>query len=266
MNIPEGTLDQLFMNLGDYNPVTNEAMEKIAIALQAVGIAIVSILFLVELNSYVKKFDSDSGGLTTEVYLHLAIKYLIAYALIMTSSQLVDAIVWFGIQIGQIINSVVEVTGIDDAIPPLSKMKMWERVIAFFFRIFAYIALLFSGWIANILIFLRGIELYIIKAVAPILVAFYVHDELRSITVGFIKYVMAVVLQGALLVLIIGLIPIITSNDYLAFGSLDGNLVENAGTAIVNIIDYVALILKYIVVIILLIGSQRKAKQFMGAM
>lgn len=266
MNIPKETLDQLFMNLGEYNPVTNDAMERIAIALRLVGIAIVSILFLVELNSYVKKFDSDSGGLTSEVYLHLAIKYLMAYALIMTSNYLVDGIVWFGIKIGQIINSIVEVVGVDDAIPPLKKMKMFERIFAFMFRIFAYLALILSGWIGTILIFLRGLELYIIKAFAPILLAFFVHDDLRSITIGFVKYVMAVVLQGALLVLIIGLIPIITANDFLGMGALDGNLLEKAGTAISNIIEYFTLILKYIVVIVLLIGSQRKAKQFMGAM
>lgn len=266
MKIPQGTLNQLFQSLGEYNPVTNAAMEKIAVVLQPVAFVILGILFLLEITSHAKKFDTDQGGLTTEVYLNLAMKYVIAYAFVMSSSLIVDAIVWIGIQVGQWINSVVEITGIEDAIPALSKMKVWERVITFIFRIFAYLALILSGWVANILIFLRGIELYIIKAVAPIVVVFFVHDELRSIAVGFLKYVMAVVLQGALLILIMGLVPILTSNDYLSFSSMDGNLLENAGVAIKNIIIYVELIVKYIVVIVLLIGSQRKAKQFMGAM
>lgn len=266
MDISKGTLDQLFQTLSKYNPVTNTAMEKIATVLQPVGLAILSILFLLELLNYSKKFDSEEGGMTANIYLTIGLKYFIAMVLIMTSSMIVDGIVWIGIQTGQWINSIVAITGKDDVIPPLAKMKMWERIFPFFFRIFAYLAMIISGWLANIIIFLRGLELYIIKAIAPILVAFFVHDELRSITIGFFKYIMAVVLQGALLVLILGLIPILTANDFSAFTPLDGSLLENAGAALKNIFDYVVIIAKYVVVMILIIGSQRKAKQFMGAM
>lgn len=265
MGISETTLNQLFQPLAEYNPTTNAAMEKIADVLQPVGLAILAILYLVELTNYSKKFDSEEGGLTFNVHMSIAMKYVIGMFFIMTSSMIVDGIVWIGIQASQWINSIIEITGVENGIPPLAKLKAWQRPLAFMFRTFAYIALLISGWVGNILIFLRGLELYIIKAIAPIIVAFYVNDELRSIAVGFFKYLMAVVLQGALLVLILGLVPIITTNDYLSFNSLDGNALENAGAAILNVVDYVILIAKYVVVIFLLIGSQRKAKQFMGA-
>lgn len=266
MNIPKGTLNQLFKTLSSYNPVTNQAMEKIASVLQPVGIAILAILFLLELQNYSKKFDSEEGGMTAEIYLSISIKYVTAYFLIMTSSMIVDGIVWFSIQIGKWINSVVVVTGTNDVIKPLAKMKMWERPIPFLFRILTYVAMALSSWIAKIIIFLRAIDLYIIKAVAPIMVAFFVHDELRSITVNFLKYVMAVAFQGALLILILGLIPILTANDFTSFSSLNGSAWQNTGAVIKNVIEYVGLIGKYVVIIMLLIGSQRKAKQLMGAM
>lgn len=266
MHIPKGTLNQLFKSLSSYNPVTNQAMEKIATVLQPVGIAILAILFLLELQNYSRKFDSEEGGLTANVYLSIAMKYLVAYFLIMTSSKIVDGVVWFGIQIAKWINSVVVVTGTNDVIKPLAKMKMWERPIPFLFRILTYVSMAFASWTAKIIIFLRAIDLYIIKAVAPIMVAFFVHDELRSITINFLKYVMAVVFQGAILLLILGLIPILTANDFSSFNSLDGSVWQNAGTIIKNVIEYVGLICKYVVIIILLIGSQRKAKQLMGAM
>lgn len=75
---------------------------------------------------------------------------------------------------------------------------------------------------------------------------------------------MAVVFQGAILLLILGLIPIFTANDFSSFNSLDGSVWQNAGAIIKNVIEYVGLICKYVVIIILLIGSQRKAKQLMG--
>ncbi|WP_447382756.1 type IV secretion system protein [Enterococcus faecalis] len=136
----------------------------------------------------------------------------------------------------------------------------------FFFQIFAYIALVLSSIIANILIFLRGIQLYMIKALAPLFVAFFVHDELRSIAMGYMKQIMAYALQGVLLVLLLGLIPILTANDYLSFESLEGGILAGAGAIIINVMTYFNLILKYVAVIILLVGSQGFAKRLVGAM
>ncbi|WP_185939699.1 type IV secretion system protein, partial [Enterococcus faecalis] len=133
-------------------------------------------------------------------------------------------------------------------------------------QIFAYIALVLSSIIANILIFLRGIQLYMIKALAPLFVAFFVHDELRSIAMGYMKQIMAYALQGVLLVLLLGLIPILTANDYLSFESLEGGILAGAGAIIINVMTYFNLILKYVAVIILLVGSQGFAKRLVGAM
>ena len=108
--------------------------------------------------------------------------------------------------------------------------------------------------------------MYMIKALAPLFVAFFVHDELRSIAMGYMKQIMAYALQGALLVLLMGLIPILTANDYLSFASFDGGIWANASGFVLNIMTYCALILKYVAVIILLVGSQGFAKRLVGAM
>lgn len=266
MNVPKSTLDQLFQSLGEYNPTTNEIMEKIAKVLIPLGIAILGILFMVELSNTTKKFKTEEDRLGVEVLADLAMKYIVAFILIMMSGYIVDGIVWFGIQIAKWINSIVTIAGTSDAIPQMGKVSWWAKPIVFLFQIFAYIALWLSGVIANILIFLRGIQLYIVKAMAPILIAFFVNDELRSIAVGYIKQIMALVLQGALLVLIIGLIPILTANDYLSFASFEGGVWSSAGALVINIMIYISLILKYVAIIIILIGSQGMAKRFMGAM
>lgn len=266
MNVSNSTLEQLFKPMGEYNPTTNDVMEKIAKALIPVGIALLGILFMIEISSTMKKFKMEDGGLGVEVWADLAMKYFVAFVLIMTSGYIVDGMVWFGIQIAKWINSILSIAGMSDAIPQMSKVSWWAKPIVFLFEVFAYIAVFLSGEIAKILIFLRGVQLYIVKAMAPILIAFFVNEELRSIAVGYLKQIMALVLQGALLVLIIGLIPVLTANDYLSFGSFDGGIWQNAGTLIVNVMTYIALILKYIAIIILLIGSQGMAKRFVGAM
>ncbi len=266
MRNPKGTTDQLFKSLAEYNPTTNEAMSKIAKVLVPLGIAILGILFMIELANTQKKFQSEDGGLTIEILTNIALKYVIAYVCIMSSGYIIDGIVWFTIQAAKWINSIVTATGTSEAIPQMEKVSWWAKPIVFFFQIFAYIALVLSSIIANILIFLRGIQLYMIKALAPLFVAFFVYDELRSIAMGYMKQIMAYALQGVLLVLLLGLIPILTANDYLSFESLEGGILAGAGAIIINVMTYFNLILKYVAVIILLVGSQGFAKRLVGAM
>lgn len=265
MNISDETLDQLFKSLKEYNPTTNAAMEKIAIVMQVFGMVIVSILFLIELQDTSKKFNRDDGGMTTEVFLNIAAKYLIAWACIMMSSQLIDGILWFFIQMSKWIHSLLPVGLEEDVIPGMVKANIFQRSLLFLFQTLAYIAIAIASFTTKILIFLRGIQLYILKALAPVLIAFFVSEEMKQTAMGWLKQVLAYALQGALLILIIGLIPIITKNDFLST-SLSGPIWENAGKVVMNIITYFTLILKYIVIIFLLIGSQNLAKRLIGAM
>ncbi|EOV2449578.1 type III secretion system protein PrgH [Enterococcus faecalis] len=266
MNIPKGTTDQLFKSLAEYNPATNEAMSKIAKVLVPLGIAILGILFMIELSNTQKKFQSEDGGLTIELLTNIALKYVIAYVCIMGSGYIIDGIVWFTIQAAKWINSIVTATGTSEAIPQVGKVSWCAKPIVGLFEVFAYLALWLSSVITKILIFLRGVQLYMIKALAPLFVSFFVHDELRSIAMGYMKQIMAYALQGALLVLLMGLIPILTANDYLSFASFDGGIWANASAFVLNIMTYCALILKYVAVIILLVGSQGFAKRLVGAM
>lgn len=266
MNIPKSVLDQLFQTLSEYNPATNLVMDNISKVMQPLGVFIVGVLFLIELSNYSKQFDKEDGGITIHTLANIGMKYLIAALLIMSSGLIIDAIMWFGIQMGKWINSAITESGTSDVIPSIGKAKWWQKPLLFLFEFGAYFCLGLSSFITTVLIFLRSIQLYIVKAIAPILIAFFVSEEFKPIAVGFLKHVMALVLQGALLVLIIGLIPILTANDYLSFVTGDGGFLSGAGAVIINIFDYVTLIVKYVVIIIVLVGSQGMAKRFVGAM
>ncbi|HBI2075881.1 TPA: type IV secretion system protein [Enterococcus faecalis] len=265
MNISDETLNQLFKSLKEYNPTTNAVMEKIAIAMQLFGMVIVLLLFLVELQDTSRKFNRDDGGMTIEVLLNIAAKYLVAWVCIMMSSQLVDGIVWFFIQMSKWIHSLLPLGTQEDIIPGIAKANWFQKGLLFMFQILAYIAIALASLVTKVLIFLRGMQLYILKALAPVLIAFFVSEEMKQTAMGWLKQVLAYALQGALLILILGLIPTITKNDFLAT-ALNGPIWEHAGKVVMNIITYFTLILKYIAILVLLIGSQNLAKRLIGAM
>lgn len=104
-----------------------------------------------------------------------------------------------------------------------------------------------------------------IKALAP-LFCLFVNDELRTIAMGYLKTIFAYALQGTILLLLLGLLPVLTVNDFLELGSFEGGIWATAGTLIINVMSYIALILKYIAIILLFIGSQGLAKRLVGAM
>ncbi|EGO2614905.1 type III secretion system protein PrgH [Enterococcus faecalis] len=266
MQVGEGTTDQLFKTLAEYNPTTNAVMEKIAKALIPLGLALLSILFLIELSNMQKKFPTENGGLSIEVLTDLAMKYVIAYILVMSSGYLIDAIVWFTIQGAKWVNSVLAPQAVGGAIPKMGKVSFWAKPLVGLFYAIAYFSLWLSEVVAKILIFLRGIQLYILKALAPILIAFFVHDELRSIAIGFVKQVMAYALQGILLVLLLGLIPTIAANDFLSLSKFEGGIWQGAGALVQNIMTFVAVAFKYGIITFLLVGSQGLAKRLIGAM
>jgi len=266
MTPTDETIKQLTDTLAQYNPVTNATMEKIAKAMIPLAMGIIGILFMIELLNMSKQFDREDGGMTTEVFMNIAMKYVIAFFLVSCSGQLIDAIMWIGIQMTKWINSIVAHTATDGSIPSLSDAPWYQKPLLAFAEMFAYLALGASTMIVKILVFLRMMQLYIVKAIAPILIAFFTSTELRSIAIGFFKHVMTFVLQGALLMLIIGLIPVITSNDYLSFGTFTDGAFKNAGTVMHNFMIYMSLIFKYVTIIFLLIGSQNLAKRFIGGM
>ena len=81
-------------------------------------------------------------------------------------------------------------------------------------------------------------------------------DEWRPVATGFIKKFMAVALQGCLIILILKLYPALMANDMFSIAA-SGNWLKNLSTMFVSL-------LKSGVFILVLIGSQRKAKEWMG--
>ena len=115
-----------------------------------------------------------------------------------------------------------------------------------------------AGKVANIvlgiIVFLRYLDLYQLKALAPLLVSFFMMDSLRSITINFLKYFAASAFIGVILIVVSVVYDSIVATDLLKVTTADSG---TWGTAFASIA-------KAVIYIFVMVGTGRKAKQLLG--
>ena len=242
---------ELTSSLSSYSFDTNQAVTMMANAVRPIGYILLGLFFWFEMASWSQMVKSRGGALTQKIWLEALMKYLFAFIMISASSQICDAIL-------ELLNIVVKViahvtptikTTIDSNI---SGGKGWfeKQIIGFV----GFIVGKVSNIILGIIVFLRYLDLYMLKALAPLLVAFFMMDSLRSVTINFLKYFAASALIGVILIIVSVVYDSIVAADILKVttGSSD-----SWGTAFASIA-------KGVIYIIVMIGSGRKAKQLLG--
>jgi len=242
---------ELTSSLSSYSSATNQAVNMMADAVRPIGYILLGLFFWFEMASWSQMVKSRGGALTQKIWLEALMKYLFALIMISASSQICDAIL-------ELLNIVVKViahvaptvkTTIDSNI---SGGKGWfeKQIIEFV----GFVVGKVSNVILGIIIFLRYLDLYMLKAIAPLLVAFFMMDSLRSVTINFLKYFAASALIGVILIIVSVVYDSIVATDLLKVttGSSD-----SWGTAFASIA-------KGVIYIFVMVGSGRKAKQLLG--
>lgn len=242
---------ELTSSLSSYSSATNQAVNMMADAVRPIGYILLGLFFWFEMASWSQMVKSRGGALTQKIWLEALMKYLFAFIMLSASSQICDAIL-------ELLNIVVKViayvtptikTTIDSNI---SGGKGWfeKQIIGFVGFIVGNV----SNIILGIIVFLRYLDLYMLKAMAPLLVAFFMMDSLRSVTINFLKYFAASALIGVILIIVSVVYDSIVAADILKVttGSSD-----SWGTAFASIA-------KGVIYIFVMVGSSRKAKQLLG--
>lgn len=242
---------ELTSSLSSYSSATNQAVNMMADAVRPIGYILLGLFFWFEMASWSQMVKSRGGALTQKIWLEALMKYLFAFIMLSASSQICDAIL-------ELLNIVVKViahvtptikTTIDSNI---SGGKGWfeKQIIGFV----GFIVGKVSNIILGIIVFLRYLDLYMLKAIAPLLVAFFMMDSLRSVTINFLKYFAASAFIGVILIIVSVVYDSIVAADILKVttGSSD-----SWGTAFASIV-------KGVIYIFVMIGSGRKAKQLLG--
>lgn len=249
--IDTNIINQLTSSLSKYNPTLNTQIMAINQSLLAVGYILLSFFFMLEMLSFYQHLRLSGGGITVRTWLEVGIKYLFAFVLITYSSQIFDAILW-------LTNATIHLVA-------TNKNITYEFVEPTKGNIIVKTVIRMVGWgtefitkvTVNILIMLRFVEMYLLKAIAPVIVAFFMSDVFRGIAKNVIMTFASVALQGLVLIVLCAIYPLVVQDDLFK--------VSSSG-ALANFVASFASIAKGIVFIFLLIGSSRKARSLLNVM
>lgn len=243
-------VSELTESLGNYNKTVNSSIGAINKSLMAIGYILVSILFLIEMLSWYRFIRNQGGEMTWKLFLEAAVKYFIAYFLVSQSGVVLNAIMWFANGVAKLIG--VDFKGAGFQYVPIKHGKYGIRLmidgIGFIVGAAATLSL-------RVIVLLRFIELYFFKAIAPIIVAFWIGDNTRHIAINFLKTFGAVALQGAVIILLLAIWQGFRVDTLVQLDK------DSWLGAYASGFSYIG---KCVVFLILLIGSQRKAKQLLN--
>lgn len=243
-------MDNIAKSLAEYSPTVNDYATKINTALLPVASIIILTFFLVDVLSWNKRLGQEGGGLTIQLWMEITLSYVIAFILVYYTAEIFDVIVYVFNQGIKLVNTVLPSNKFNTDVDTSGLSGyIFKQVVGLVAKLTRYIA----DTVTNIVAFIRFFQMYILKAVAPLIVAFFMSGQTRSIAINFLKLFAAYAFQGLLLIIIIKLYPALVSDDL--FTASEGNWV----TAFASIA-------KGIVYIFTLFGSQRLAKNLLNAM
>jgi len=261
MDVTANLYRQLTKPLATYNVSVNDTMTAVAVAIRALAMVVLTIFVLIELGNIRKQIENEGGGMTGEVYTSLILKYIFAFILVQYSSELIDGILWVFTKITELIYANVTVGYKLSELPKATHhMNFLEKGLYLMMTTLSQIISWFASWVGQILVFMRSIQMYIYKALAPIMVVFFMNDEMRSTTIGYLKQFAGIALQGSLIILILAIFPVFIQSDLMF--SLDTSGLSGFFQDLGAIMSVLA---KNLVLIFLLFGSQNLAKRIMGA-
>ena len=244
-------LTELTKDLESYNKSVNSSIVAVNKSLMAIGYILVSILFLIEMLSWYRFIRNQGGEMTWKLFLEVAVKYFIAYFLVAQTGAILNAIMWFG-------NGITKLIGVDfsnDNMFTFAWIKKGNYGVRIVVNGIASIVGAAATLSVKVMVLLRFIELYFFRAIAPVIVAFWMGDNTRHIAINFLKTFGAIALQGAVIILLLAI--------WQGF-NIDTAIQVSKDSWFGSFADGFSYIGKCVVFLILLVGSQRKAKQLLN--
>lgn len=240
--------------LAEYSPTVSRLTNDVVAALTPMALVLIGIFCLIEMDSWWKSISQEGGGLTQEVWLQLAYKYLLAFMLVMLAPKLFDAMLEVSNMAVRIVDSVFPWES-KEYRPELGKIKGYvnKTIISLLAWVIEFIVKI-SIKLISLMMYL---EMYLIKAVSPLLIAFFMADGTRNIAINVMKQFGSIAFQGILVILV--------SRMYVALVTDDLLKINLSGSGASNTIAF-ASIAKGIIFIFLLWSTQKKAKSLLNAM
>ncbi|MGG6832982.1 UNVERIFIED_CONTAM: hypothetical protein KB574_09365 [Streptococcus canis] len=244
----------LSRSLSEYSPTVHQAVNTIVGATKPMAYVLLGIFFLIEIDSWFKYMKQEGGGITQELWLDVAFKYLIGFFLVNQCAVIFDAIFEMVTLILKLVERGLPTEAVDYE---FTAGKVKGGLTKMFLTMMGSLTEYIVAISIRIISFMRYMQLYLLKALAPILIATFMADATRQIAITVIKYFTATALQAVVILIIIRLYPALVSDDLLKV-NMSGN---GASLAIAF-----ASIGKGIVFLFLIFGSQRQTQRLLGLM
>ena len=249
--IDTNIINQLTSSLSEYNPSLNSQMAAVNQSLLAIGYILLSIFFMLEMLGFYQNLRLSGGGITIRTWLEVGLKYLFAFLLVTYSSQIFDAILWLT---NAAINMIAESKDITYTFVEPTKGNVIAKTVI---KLVGVSVEFIAKITVNILVMLRFVEMYLLKAIAPVIIAFFMSDSFRQIAKNIIMTFTAVALQGLILIILCAVYPMLVQDDLLKVK------MEGWGASFITSFASIA---KGIIFIFMLVGSQRRAKSLLNVM
>ena len=256
----QSTVD-LIKSLSSYNPTVWTYMSSITKSvMQPLGVAILSVVLILEFSKMAKKIANSGGAMTFEALAPMLISYIMVAVVITNTTVIVEAIIGIASHAIEQVASIVAHGGAKyDTISGLKGSGFIGRMIVGFFDLLIWLVRIVSAAMVNLLVsirFIRFIQLYLMIPFAPLTIPTFLSDEWKSIGIGYLKNIMVYAVQGVLIFLIVSLVPLFESAGKIA--------VSNGAGVLQSLAIMFGSLIQAILLIIALVGSQRTARSILG--
>jgi len=226
----QSTVD-LIKSLSSYNPTVWTYMSSITKSvMQPLGVAILSVVLILEFSKMAKKIANSGGAMTFEALAPMLISYIMVAVVITNTTVIVEAIIGIASHAIEQVASIVAHGGAKyDTISGLKGSGFIGRMIVGFFALLIWLVRIVSAAMVNLW---------------------------KSIGIGYLKNIMVYAVQGVLIFLIVSLVPLFESAGKIA--------VSNGAGVLQSLAIMFGSLIQAILLIIALVGSQRTARSILG--
>lgn len=257
-NVDLQSTADLIKSLSSYNPTVWTYMESITRSImQPLGVAILSVVLILEFSKMAKKIANSGGAMTFEALAPMLISYIMVAVVITHTTVIVEAILGISSHVIEQIAGLVSHGGAKyDTLSGLKGSGIIGRMIIGFFALLIWLVRIVSAAMVNLLVSIRFIQLYLMIPFAPLTIPTFLSDEWKSIGIGYLKSIMVYAIQGILIFLIVSLVPLFESAGKIA--------VSNGAGVMQSLAIMFGSLVQAILLIIALVGSQRTARSILG--
>ena len=158
----QSTVD-LIKSLSSYNPTVWTYMSSITKSvMQPLGVAILSVVLILEFSKMAKKIANSGGAMTFEALAPMLISYIMVAVVITNTTVIVEAIIGIASHAIEQVASIVAHGGAKyDTISGLKGSGFIGRMIVGFFALLIWLVRIVSAAMVNLLVSIRFIQLYL---------------------------------------------------------------------------------------------------------